>query len=28
MAGSIIASGAVANGMDVDIFTTFWSLMQ
>ncbi|MHB8361133.1 MAG: DsrE/DsrF/DrsH-like family protein [Thermoplasmataceae archaeon] len=28
MAGTIIASGAVANGMDVDVFTTFWSLMQ
>ncbi len=28
MAGSIIASGAVANGMDVDIFVTFWALLQ
>ncbi|MCL4343056.1 MAG: DsrE/DsrF/DrsH-like family protein [Candidatus Thermoplasmatota archaeon] len=28
MAGSIIASGAVANGMEVDIFVTFWALLQ
>ena len=28
MAGAIIASGAVANGLDVNIFTTFWSLLQ
>ncbi|MCL4328085.1 MAG: DsrE/DsrF/DrsH-like family protein [Candidatus Thermoplasmatota archaeon] len=28
MAGSIISSGAVANGMDVDIFVTFWALLQ
>ena len=28
MAGSIIASGGVANGMDVDIFVSFWALMN
>ena len=28
MAGSIIASGGVANGMDVDIFVSFWGLME
>ncbi len=28
MAASIIASGAVANGMDVDIFVTFWGLTK
>ncbi len=28
MAGSIIASGAVANEMKVDIFVTFWALLQ
>ncbi len=28
MAASIIASGAVANDMDVDIFVTFWGLTK
>lgn len=28
MAGSIITSGAVANGMDVDIFVSFWGLLE
>lgn len=28
MAASIIASGAVANEMDVDIFVTFWGLTK
>lgn len=28
MAASIIASGAVANNMDVDIFVTFWGLTK
>ncbi|MCL4332327.1 MAG: DsrE/DsrF/DrsH-like family protein [Candidatus Thermoplasmatota archaeon] len=28
MAGSIIASGGVANGMDIDIFVSFWGLME
>ncbi|MEM0155233.1 MAG: DsrE/DsrF/DrsH-like family protein [Thermoplasmataceae archaeon] len=28
MAGAIIASGAVANDMEVDIFVSFWGLMQ
>ncbi len=28
MAASIIASGAVANEMDVDIFVTFWGLTR
>lgn len=28
MAGSIIASGAVANDMKVDIFITFWALLH
>ncbi len=28
MAGSIIASGAVANEMEVNIFVTFWALLQ
>lgn len=28
MAGSIIVSGAVANGMDVNVFVTFWALME
>lgn len=28
MAGAIIASGAIANDMDVDIFVSFWGLME
>ena len=28
MAGSIIASGGVANGMDVDVFVSFWGLIE
>jgi peroxiredoxin family protein len=28
MAGAIIASGGVANDMDVDIFVSFWALLQ
>ncbi len=28
MAGAIIASGAVANDMDVNIFVSFWGLLQ
>lgn len=28
MAGSIITSGAVANEMDVDIFVSFWGMLQ
>ena len=28
MAGSIIVSGAVANGMDVNVFVAFWALME
>jgi peroxiredoxin family protein len=28
MAGAIIASGAIANDMDVDIFVSFWGLTE
>jgi peroxiredoxin family protein len=28
MAGAIIASGAIANDMEVDIFVSFWGLME
>ena len=28
MAGSIIVSGAVANAMEVNVFVTFWALME
>ena len=28
MAGAIIASGAIANDIDVDIFVSFWGLME
>ena len=28
MAGSIIVSGAVANDMEVNVFVTFWALME
>ncbi|MCL4307393.1 MAG: DsrE/DsrF/DrsH-like family protein [Candidatus Thermoplasmatota archaeon] len=28
MAGSIIVSGAVANEMEVNVFVTFWALME